>query len=152
MPPSFPCIRTETCSKQPSRWTKATFPTSYHRQQQRRIPDWGDTWFQACPKTLKYIVRWVAYDELNWEPAELLKNSPELVDYFHRKYPTKPKPDYLLQLRPDPGYSHPEPAMTLLSSLSRRTNLRFRRSSPLKRGLLSWTLPCQYVNPWCYYS
>ena len=48
-------------------------------------------------KTLKYIVRWVGYNELNWEPAELLKNSPELVDYFHRKYPTKPKPDYLPQ-------------------------------------------------------
>ena len=49
-------------------------------------------------KTLKSLVRWVGHDELTWEPAELLKNSPELVHYFHRKYPTKPKPDYLLQL------------------------------------------------------
>ena len=49
-------------------------------------------------KTLKYLVRWVGYDELTWEPAKLLKNSPELVHYFHRKYPSKPKPDYLPQL------------------------------------------------------
>ena len=49
-------------------------------------------------KTLKYLVRWVGYDEITWEPAELVKNSPELVHYFHRKYPTKPKPDYLPQL------------------------------------------------------
>ena len=49
-------------------------------------------------KTLKYLVRWVGYDELTWEPAELLQNSPELVSYFHRKYPTKPKPDSLPQL------------------------------------------------------
>ena len=27
-------------------------------------------------KTLKYLVRWVGYDELTWEPAELLKKSP----------------------------------------------------------------------------
>ena len=30
-------------------------------------------------KTLKYLVRWVSYEELTWEPSELLKNSPELV-------------------------------------------------------------------------
>ena len=46
-------------------------------------------------KTLKYLVRWVGYDELTWEPVQLLKNSPKLVHYFHRKYPTKPKPNYL---------------------------------------------------------
>ena len=39
----------------------------------------------AC-KTLKYLVRWVGYDELTWEPAELLKNSPELVHYFTDNY------------------------------------------------------------------
>jgi len=46
-------------------------------------------------KSLKYLVRWVGYQELTWEPVELLKNSPELVYYFHKKYPHKPKPDYL---------------------------------------------------------
>ena len=49
-------------------------------------------------KTHKYLVRWVGYDELTWEPAELLKHSPELVHFYHRKYLTKPKPDYLPQL------------------------------------------------------
>ena len=103
-------------------------------------------------KTLKYLVRWVGYDELTWEPAELLKNSPQLVHYVHWKYPTKSKPDYLPQLWPDLGFSQPEPTTILLSSQTRRTNLRFRRSSPLKRRLLLWTLPCQCLNPWCYYS
>ena len=46
-------------------------------------------------KTLKYLVRWVGYKELTWEPSELLKNSPELVHHFHKKYPKKPRPDYL---------------------------------------------------------
>ena len=49
-------------------------------------------------KTLKYLICWVGYDKLTWEPAELLKNSLELVHYFHRKYPIKTKPDYLPQL------------------------------------------------------
>ena len=49
-------------------------------------------------KTLKYLARWAGYDELIWEPAELLKNSPELVYYFHQKYVTKLKPDYMPQL------------------------------------------------------
>ena len=49
-------------------------------------------------KTLKYLVRGVGYNELIWETAELLKDSPELVQYFHRKYPTKPKCKYLPQL------------------------------------------------------
>ena len=30
-------------------------------------------------RTLKYLVKWVGYDEITWEPAELLKNSPTLV-------------------------------------------------------------------------
>ena len=46
-------------------------------------------------KTLKYLVRCVGSDEITWEPAELLKNSPTLVRYFHRKYLNKPEPDFL---------------------------------------------------------
>ena len=46
-------------------------------------------------KTLKYLVRWVSYDEITSEPAELLKNSRTLVWYFHIKYLNKPKLDYL---------------------------------------------------------
>ena len=46
-------------------------------------------------KTLKYLVRWERYNEIILEPAELLKDSPTLVRYFHRKYSNKPKPDIL---------------------------------------------------------
>ena len=46
-------------------------------------------------KTLKYLVRWAGYDEITWEPAELLRNSPTLVRYFHRKYPNIRKADFL---------------------------------------------------------
>ena len=103
-------------------------------------------------ETLKYLVCWVGYDQLTCERAELLKNSHELFHYFYRKYPTKPKPNYLAELWPDLRFSHPEPTTIRLSSLTRRMNLRFRQSSPLKRGLLLWTLPYQYLNTWCYYS
>ena len=46
-------------------------------------------------KTLKYLFKWVGYDQTTWEPAEFLKNSPELVHYLHKKWPKKPRPDYL---------------------------------------------------------
>ena len=46
-------------------------------------------------RTLKYLVRWVGYDEITWKPAELLKKFPTLVRYFHRKYPNKLKLDFL---------------------------------------------------------
>ena len=46
-------------------------------------------------KTLKYVVRWVGYDKITWEPAELLRNSLTLVRYLHRKYSNKPKADFL---------------------------------------------------------
>ena len=47
-------------------------------------------------KNLKYHVRWVGYDIATWEPADLLKNSPVLVQQCHKKYPKKPQPDFLL--------------------------------------------------------
>ena len=46
-------------------------------------------------KNLKYLVKWVGYDQTTWEPAEFLKNSPELVYYFHKKSLKKPRPNYL---------------------------------------------------------
>ena len=36
-------------------------------------------------KTLKYLVKWVGYDQTTWQPAEFLKNSSELVHYFHQQ-------------------------------------------------------------------
>ena len=51
--------------------------------------------FKRVYKTLKYLVKWVGYDQTTWETAEFLMNSPELVHYFHKKWPKKPQPDYL---------------------------------------------------------
>ena len=46
-------------------------------------------------KTLKYLIRWVGYEELTWEPAELCANAPTAVSKFHAAYPRKPKPKNL---------------------------------------------------------
>ena len=43
---------------------------------------------------LRYAVKWVGYDDPTFEPAELVwEDVPELARNFHRRYPTKPKPN-----------------------------------------------------------
>jgi hypothetical protein len=37
---------------------------------------------------LKYLIKWVSYDQPDWEPAELYSKS-EAIDTFHEKYPNK---------------------------------------------------------------
>ena len=43
-------------------------------------------------RTLKYLVRWVGYTDLTWEPSTLLVNSLSAVKRFHQSYPSKPRP------------------------------------------------------------
>jgi len=43
-------------------------------------------------RTLQYLARWVGYDQLTWEPADLFGNSPSVVKKFHTSYPSKPRP------------------------------------------------------------
>ena len=38
-------------------------------------------------KSLKYLVGWVGYDELTWEPTELLKHSPLMLRHFQSNTP-----------------------------------------------------------------
>ena len=40
---------------------------------------------------LKYLAKWVGYDDLTWEPADMFANSPNLVAKFHQSYPHKPQ-------------------------------------------------------------
>ena len=41
---------------------------------------------------LQYLVHWKEYDksERTWEPVSNLKNSPEIVDQFHKSHPSAP--------------------------------------------------------------
>ena len=41
---------------------------------------------------LQYLVHWKGYDESErtWEPASNLKNSPEIVEQFHKSHPSAP--------------------------------------------------------------
>ena len=48
-------------------------------------------------KTLKYLVSWVGYSDLTWEPTANLTNSPSAVKGFHLAYPQKPRPRTLPQ-------------------------------------------------------
>ena len=40
---------------------------------------------------LRYLVKWVGYDQADWEPAENV-NKLLAVEDFHRRYPNKPGP------------------------------------------------------------
>ena len=44
-------------------------------------------------RRLRYLVRWKGYPDSDnsWEPAEFLANAPNLLNEFHRKYPSKPR-------------------------------------------------------------
>ena len=41
---------------------------------------------------LQYLVHWKGYDksERTWEPVSNLKNSPEIVEQFHKSHPSTP--------------------------------------------------------------
>ena len=43
-------------------------------------------------KQLKYLVRWVGYYDLTWEPTQNVVNSPTAIARFHTSYPQKPRP------------------------------------------------------------
>ena len=51
-----------------------------------------DSKFVGRNKTLKYLVRWVGYSDLTWEPIDNIANAPIAVPQFHRAYPLKPRP------------------------------------------------------------
>ena len=42
---------------------------------------------------LQYLVHWKGYDESErtWEPVSNLKNSPEIVEQFHKSHPSAPR-------------------------------------------------------------
>ena len=40
----------------------------------------------------KFLVCWVGYSDLTWEPADNVVNTPTAVARFHRSYPQKPQP------------------------------------------------------------
>jgi hypothetical protein len=42
-------------------------------------------------RRLHYLVQWAGYNYIrtSWEPAENLKNAPELVAKFHKEHPSK---------------------------------------------------------------
>jgi hypothetical protein len=42
-------------------------------------------------RKLQYLIKWVSYDSLDWEPTKLHSKS-EAMDTFHEKYPDKPGP------------------------------------------------------------
>jgi len=64
---------------------------------------------QSCltlnKKGIQYLVKWLGYpdSENSWEPTTNLKNSPELVVVFHKRYPKMPRP---LEARALQGQRH----------------------------------------------
>lgn len=48
---------------------------------------------------LRYTVKWAGYDEPTEVPADYLENAQEIVNNYHRRYPTKPGPSASSELR-----------------------------------------------------
>ena len=42
-------------------------------------------------RTLKYLVHWIGYSDLTWEPTDHVVNAPSAVKQFHASYPNKPR-------------------------------------------------------------
>ena len=51
-----------------------------------------DSKFVRRNKTLKYLVPWVGYSDLTWEPVNNVANATTAVTQFYRAYPLKPRP------------------------------------------------------------
>jgi len=46
---------------------------------------------------IKYIVRWKGYDQPIREPTDTIwEDVPDLIKNFHRRYPTKPRPAFIV--------------------------------------------------------
>ena len=50
-------------------------------------------------RKLQYLVHWKGYDESErtWEPVSNLKNSPEIVEQFHKSHPSAPRRLWMTQ-------------------------------------------------------
>jgi len=43
-------------------------------------------------RTLEYLARWIGFDELAWETANMFANAPSVVKRFYSAYPARPRP------------------------------------------------------------
>ena len=42
-------------------------------------------------RSLNYLVKWVGFDNPTWQPAADITHSPELLQEFYERFPTKPR-------------------------------------------------------------
>ena len=48
-----------------------------------------DAW--KIRRSLNYLVKWVGFDNPTWQPAADITHSPELLQEFYERFPTKPR-------------------------------------------------------------
>ena len=65
-------------------------PTIINEEPEYEVDEIVDS--KLVRKQLKYLVRWVRYSDLTWEPTENVVNSPMAIARFHTSYPQKPQP------------------------------------------------------------
>ena len=46
---------------------------------------------QKIRRSLNYLVKWVGFDNPTWQPAADITHSPELLQEFYERFPTKPR-------------------------------------------------------------
>ena len=42
-------------------------------------------------RSLNYLVKWIGFDNSTWQPAANITHSPELLQEFYERFPTKPR-------------------------------------------------------------
>jgi hypothetical protein len=50
-------------------------------------------------RKLQYLVKWVGYDDLDWHPHSDITHCAELLEEFHNRHPSKPRPHVALGAR-----------------------------------------------------
>jgi hypothetical protein len=74
----------------PGRFQVPPLPIEIKRQEEFEVSEILDS--RIIQRKLEYLVQWYGYDvsERTWEPVADLRNAPEMIKEFHRRYPEKP--------------------------------------------------------------
>lgn len=89
-PSRLSCFFAGACRQGPDLWTvgcAATPPIEVEGYEELEVEEVLDSrLFRRCPL---YLVKWLGYNTDTWEPLNCPENALELMEKFHRQYPTK---------------------------------------------------------------
>ena len=69
-------------------WQEPPPPILIDREEKWLMKEILDAW--KIRRSLNYLVKWVGFDNLTWQPAADITHSPELLQKFYERFLTKP--------------------------------------------------------------